>query len=442
MKGLVQTLLFGLAMFLGTSPKQTQASPSSAPPLSASLLHEQQLRLLHIIRHDVFTPPVATRIFTYANIAFYETIRREDPTYPTLVGKLNGLDSFPVFSAKMALANEIVAYVAFWTTARLFLSSEDSADYALDQLYARFSTTYDENVLQVSMAMGKRVAEFMQRWADGDHFNYTRTLKRYQPLKGEGYWQPTPPDYADALEPHWGKIRPLTLTSAAQCRAPAPPQVDWQPESMFMREVREVYEVTRQLDSVQRLIALYWDDNPFTTIHAGHITYSIKKFSPGAHWMLIAQQALKNVEANLIHSAWTYTLTALAVFDGFISCWYEKYLHHVVRPVTVVNRIIDPSWKPLIQTPPFPEYTSGHSVVSAAAATVLTQLFGDSFAFIDSTEMLFGLPARRFASFLQAAEEASLSRLYGGIHFRSGLLEGQRQGRAVGRQVLYRMGLL
>jgi hypothetical protein len=140
-----------------------------------------------------------------------------------------------------------------------------------------------------------------------------------------------------------------------------------------------------------------------------------------------------------MRTAEAYALTALALADGFISCWDEKYRSCLVRPETVINLYIDPDWRPILQTPSFPEYTSGHSVVSGAASTVLTALFGEPFAYVDSTEIPFGLPARAYPSFRAAAEEAAMSRFYAGIHYRPSVERGLAQGRAVGQSVLDRL---
>jgi hypothetical protein len=132
-------------------------------------------------------------------------------------------------------------------------------------------------------------------------------------------------------------------------------------------------------------------------------------------------------------------LTSVAIFEAFIACWDEKYKTNLIRPITVINNHIDAGWRPLIQTPPFPEFTSGHAVISNAAAAVLTSLLGDNFSFTDETEILFGHKPRKFASFYSAAKESSMSRVYGGIHYpetaRISILQGQRIGNYVIRML-------
>lgn len=407
----------------------------------AAWLHAAQYELLNLIRHDVFSAPAASRVYTYASLACYETLRLNAPGYPSIAGRLNGFDSLPYISQKIAYDHVLAALVAFWKTAEALVFSDDTVALRLQQLLQQWSEHYGASTTEGSLHVGTIMADWMLKRAAADGFAEIRKMKRYQVRQGDGNWTPTPPDYAEALEPHWGKLLPLALSHAAQFRPARPPAYSTKPDSEFMQEVREVLTATQRLDSVNRLIALYWDDNPSTTMLSGHITYTIKKFSPGAHWLLIARQVLRQTRADVYYSALTYAAVSVAVFDGFISCWEEKYYSERLRPITVIQRWFDAGWQPLIQTPPFPEYTSGHSVVSAAAATVLQVLFGESFAFTDSVEVMFGMPPRYFGSFAAAAEEASESRFYGGIHFRSALTAGRQQGRLVGQQVIGRFGL-
>jgi hypothetical protein len=152
--------------------------------------------------------------------------------------------------------------------------------------------------------------------------------------------------------------------------------------------------------------------------------------------MHIATQAMEDLDANLATKEAIITVVSIALNDAFISCWDQKYKSNLTRPETFINTYIDPDWNPVLQTPAFPEHTSGHSVASAAAATVLTELVSSHYSFIDSTEVPYGLPRRSYDSFMQAAEEAAISRLYGGIHYRPAIVKGLRQGKAVGRYIL------
>jgi len=253
-------------------------------------------------------------------------------------------------------------------------------------------------------------------------------------------WQPTPPSYMDGIEPHWMKIRTLVLENSAQFKPKTHPTFSLEKESDFYKELQEVYEITTKIetegDEAEEVkIAQFWDCNPYVAVSTGHLVTATKKITPGAHWIGITNIACKNNNFNLEETIHANTLTSIGIFEGFISCWDEKYTSNLIRPETLINQNIDENWKPLLQTPPFPEYTSGHSVISATSSIVLTELFGANFGFIDSTEIKYGLPVREFGSFIEAAEEAAISRLYGGIHYQSAIDNGLTQGYEIGEYI-------
>jgi membrane-associated phospholipid phosphatase len=291
-------------------------------------------------------------------------------------------------------------------------------------------------IVEQSIAYGEQVAQHILAWAAKDNFLQTRGMPKYTVTSEVGRWVPTPPAYMDAVEPSWFRIRPFALDSSSQFKPKPPHRFDMTKGSPFFQQANEVYETGKNLTTEQRAIAAFWDCNPYVMNVRGHAMFATKKITPGGHWMGIVGIASRKAHADLMRSSEAYARTAIALADGFISAWDEKYRSTVIRPETVINAHLDAGWLPLLQTPPFPEYTSGHSVISTAAATVLTDQFGPAFAFSDSTELEFGLPVRSFTSFEQAASEAAISRLYGGIHYRMAIEEGIRQGRAVGDLVV------
>lgn len=200
--------------------------------------------------------------------------------------------------------------------------------------------------------------------------------------------------------------------------------------------MNEVYTLTKTLTPEQKETARYWDDNPFVVEHFGHMMFGNKKITPGGHWMGIAAIAARQTNAPAIKIAEAYALTAIALYDGFISCWDEKYRSNVVRPVTVINELIDKGWSPLLQTPPFPEYPSGHSAITAAASVVLANMYGDNFAFQDTSDLRYIGMQRHFNSFQEAAAQASISRVYGGIHFKNSVDQGAEQGKRIGAIII------
>jgi hypothetical protein len=289
----------------------------------------------------------------------------------------------------------------------------------------------------VRFSMG--VAGQVIAYARTDGYNKLSTFTRYTPRKGEGYWYPTPPAYMAAVEPRWATVRPFFLDSASQF-APAPPApFSKDASSDFQAQMREVYELTKALTDEQKAIASFWDCNPFAVSFSGHMAIGLKKISPGGHWMGIAGIACAQANLPLDSAIFVHTIVATTLHDAFISCWNEKFRSDRIRPETAINKYLDSEWRPLLQTPPFPEYSSGHSVVSSSVSVVLTYLLGDDFAFTDNSEVYFGLPERRFNSFYEAANEAAISRLYGGIHFRDACEQGLAQGRKVGQNALNRI---
>ncbi|HEY1005522.1 MAG TPA: vanadium-dependent haloperoxidase, partial [Sphingobacteriaceae bacterium] len=240
----------------------------------------------------------------------------------------------------------------------------------------------------------------------------------------------------------WCKIRPMVLDSAAQIVAPPPVPFDMKdPNSPFYRNALEVKLLGDSLTDEQKHIADFWDDNAFKLNVSGHVMFGTKKFSPGGHWMNIVGIATKDQKEDFNSTVSLYTEASIALFDGFINCWFVKFQRNYVRPETVINKYLDPDWKPYIQTPPFPEYTSGHAVISAAVAEVLTIKLGDKIAFRDSSQLEFGIKPRSFNSFRDAAREASMSRVYGGIHYVASCDIGAENGEQIGRLVADRLRL-
>jgi len=411
-----------------------------AHPADPELLHAAVHQLTEVMVYDIFSPPQASRAYAYTSVAAYEALRHDYPEYRTLAGQLNGLTPVPAPAADSEYYFPLASVHAFMTVGRALTFSRarmDSARTAMEERIKRLGIP--ARVFQRSIAYGDRVAQHILAWAAQDHYLQTRGYPKYTVTPEAGRWIPTPPAYMDAVEPHWGELRPFVMDSGSQIR-PAPPHAFTMTRgSSYYWELREVYDVGKHLSEEQRAIASFWDCNPYVMHVQGHAMFATKKVTPGGHWMGIVPIAARKAHADIMRSAATYARTAIGLADGFISVWDEKYRSNMIRPETVINKYLDERWQPLLQTPPFPEYTSGHSVVSTAAAVVLTDEFGPDFAFSDSAEMEYGLPVRAFPSFQAAAAEAAISRLYGGIHYRQAIEEGAREGRRVGELVVQRV---
>ncbi|QLE00834.1 vanadium-dependent haloperoxidase [Galbibacter sp. BG1] len=399
-------------------------------------LHQAIDQVVDIMIHDIFSPPVASRIFVYADIAAYEIIAQKDPNYNSLAGVVTDLKPIPTATNSEKVNYQVAALIAHMEVSKSLIFSEDRMQVFQDSLYTEWKNT-NETEFNASKAYAMEVVDHIKSWMDKDNYKQTRTMPKFTVNSDDpSRWQPTPPAYMDGIEPHWMKIRPMAIDSAAQFKPIPPPEFSLEKDSKFFKETMEVYNVrndmTEKGDASEEIaIAKFWDCNPYVSVTKGHLMFATKKITPGAHWIGIVKIACKKTDASFNETVFAYTKTAIAIFDGFISCWDEKYRSNLIRPETVINQYIDENWKPVLQTPPFPEYTSGHSVVSGAAAKTLTSIFGDNFAFDDDTEVPYGLPVRSFTSFNKAADEAAMSRMYGGIHYRAAIEVGVGQGRSM-----------
>jgi len=428
MNKFVLTIIGGI-LLCACTPKGDYKAESNNP----EYLHRSIKHITDVIVHDIFSPPVASRIYAYVSVAGYEAARYQDSTFLSPVGMLNGLTTFPKPTPDQEYVFPLAATEAVLLTGRSFVFSEDKLDEFHDAILKEYRQMgIPDDVFERSLAFGKAISEHVVQWSSKDNYKQTRSFPKYSIDDSPSTWKPTPPAYMDAVEPHWNKIRPFAIDSASQFRCPPPPLFSTDKNSDFYKLAREVYDVGKGLDKEQRDIASFWDCNPFVMNVKGHVMFATKKISPGGHWMNITHTACSQANLNAARSSAAYLRVSVAIADAFIACWEEKYRSLLIRPETFINIYIDENWIPLLQTPPFPEYISGHSTISGAAAGALTKTFGDGFAFVDSTEVEFGLSIRKFESFNDAASEAAVSRLYGGIHYRPANEIGLKMGKEIG----------
>ncbi|MDP2059084.1 MAG: phosphatase PAP2 family protein [Flavobacteriaceae bacterium] len=403
--------------------------------------HSAVDKITEVMIHDIFSPPVASRIYMYPNVAAYEIMAQNNPKYQSLAGQLHGLTAIPALDTTKAIQPEVAALVAYYELGKELIFSEKRITDYRDSIYGVWEKINPKN-FEASKSYGLAVAAHIKKWMDEDNYKQTRTMPKYSVFSDDpSRWQPTPPDYMDGIEPHWNKIRTLVLDSAAQFKPILHATFSLDKKSAFYKQLQHVYDVSLEIskkgdESEEIAIAQFWDCNPYVSTHRGHLMFATKKITPGAHWIGISKIASRKVNADFAETVHNYTITSIGIFDAFISVWDEKYRSNLVRPETLINKFIDEEWKPILQTPPFPEYTSGHSVASGSASVILTAIFGDNFSFDDDTETPYGLPVRSFESFYKAADEAAISRLYGGIHYMDAITNGVVQGKNVGNWVV------
>ena len=398
----------------------------------ADVLHQNEDQLTQVIIYDVFTPPVASRIYGYTALASYEAMRYADPKYNSIITKLKGFANPPVPQKGKKYNFTLAATKAFFTVAHKVTFSVDTLKKYEDKVYAMYKDNLDDSTYNRSVAFGEQIGKLILKRASVDDYPQTRGKPKYLGENGPAKWRPTAPDYMDGVEFCWGDMKVFAIDSSRQFSPGPPPAYSEDKNSEFVRQYIEVYNTNKHLTKDQKLIATFWDDNPFVVQHNGHLMFADKKITPGGHWIGITTIACKKTNASAVKTAEAYALTSVALFDSFICCWEVKYKYSYARPVTNIQEKVDHYWLPLLQTPPFPEYTAGHSTISAASATVLTHLFGDNFAFQDTSDLHYIGIQRHFNSFIQASDETALSRFYGGIHYLNSSLVGAKQGKQIG----------
>jgi len=384
-----------------------------------------------VVKSEATTFPEAGRIYGVSAVALYEAVVPGAPPHRSLVGQLHDLAAVPPPDASEPYHWPTVANAALAGTIRgVFPSLTPESLDAIDALEQHFAAQFQAEVPPEdearSVAHGQAVADAILAWAATDGFAVYNNCP-YVPEREPGAWEPTPPNFApDPQQPCWGQLRPMVLTAGEECAPLRPPKFSTDPQSAFSAAALEVYETSLPLTDAQRTIAQYWNDGVGVT------------GTSSGHWVAIVGQIARTDGLSLAATAEAYAKLGIAAADAFITSFGAKYRYNVVRPVTYIQDHIDGSWLPLIVTPPNPSYLSGHATQSGASATVLTDLFGRK-AFTDTLHadhhLMPSQEPRTFRSFNEAAAEAAVSRLYGGIHYAFDDDDGLSSGRCVGQAI-------
>jgi hypothetical protein len=400
-------------------------------------LHEWNSLLIELMVKDGFSPVLATRGFAYPNIAAYEAAAYFDNKLIPLQGKLNQYPAFQFETNKEDASVDAVLVQAVYKVAKQIMYREDACDSLYKKHWSELITTHGYQKILNSQLIGEVIGNHVITWMQQDRFNETKAQPLYLHEKELCSWQPTPPEYRAALEPYWKMLRPMVVKDLQKLSEPLPFKCDTAKNAKLHQLALEVYTLSKNLSAEQKTIAEFWDDNPdLNDKYKGHIGIPRRHINPASHWINIVRQVTVVQKASFKKTVQCYTLLSIAEYDAKIVSWNDKYTYNLIRPVTYIRRYIDDKWMPHLVTPPFPEHTSGHSVCSMASAEVLSCLLGDNIAFTDSTQLKYlNLPPRKFTSFKQAAMEVSESRILGGIHYRSGIETGIKQGTIIGRNV-------
>jgi hypothetical protein len=405
-------------------------SAAAAPVSAETVLLDWYKMTLALTRHTAtYTPPVASRAYGYVGVAAFEALASGSDKLQTLSGQLNGLSEMPKRDSGRVYDEAVVLESAMSLTVHsLFDNTGPTGHRAMDALEAKLDASTTDgvptDVWARSKSYGIAIADRILTWAweDGGQTIVNMGFPlHYAPKAGPAYWVPTSTvvQQQAPLLPDWGRNRTFAMPYGADCQLPAPPAYSEDPTSEYYKQAKEVYDTWKGLTPEQRATARFWADDAMLSV------------TPPGHWISIAMQIIDRDGVDLDKSVDVLARLGIAEADAFIGCWQSKFVYDTVRPITYIRRVIDPKFETVVNTPPFPEYPSGHSAQSAAAAAVLTAIFGDNFAFDDNTDEDDGLTPRRFPSFWVAANEAGISRLYGGIHYRAAIEMGADQGRCV-----------
>lgn len=432
-------LFIAAAVMTITSCKQSDYQKVfENPSLYSNTVHE----LNGVVMGNNFSPVVASRNYAYANIAGYEVIAAGDPThYKSLVGRLNGFRNVAKPFKGFRVDFPYASLIAFCKVGEAVTFPEGSLKYYTDSLHQMAAAHgMPTDMIRNSETYAAAVAASVIAWSKGDNYLKTRSMPKFAINDVPGRWVPTPPMYGEAVEPHWAEIRTMVMNNASEYSVPPPPKFDvTDTNSQYYQEVAYIKRTGEHLTADQGHIADFWDDNPGKLNVSGHVMFITKKFSPPGHWLSIVGIGAKKKGADFNTTVYAYAITSIALFDAFIESWTAKYKYQTARPETIINKYIDPSWHPRLQTPPFPEYTCGHCTISAAAAEALTSVLGDNVAYTDTSEVEFGIKSRSYKSFIEAANENVWARFYGGIHFHNSCVVSNRAGRIVGDSVVAKL---
>jgi hypothetical protein len=431
----VRKLAIGVIALLGiASCNQQQKEPKLSNKDVAKVLEQ----MTQFMIQDVSNPPLAARFYTYACISGYTVVALNDSSILPLKTLFN---EFPEISKPLDSGHysyQLSAILAMTGTAKKMQPSGKQFN-AFEQKFLDSCRKigFSDETIQRSQSYADQVIKQIMPYAKKDRYNRISNYPRYTPLNTEGSWYPTPPAFFAPVEPYFNTVRPFLIDSAGAFKSIPPVPYSKDKNSAFFKLLKANYiDGGSGLTPENREIAAFWDCNPFALKNEGHLLIGLKKISPGAHWIGITGIACEKAKVDFSKTVQIHTIVAAGLTDSFISCWDEKYRSNRIRPETAIRNLIDPTWKPLLQTPPFPEYMSGHSHISSTTATILTYFFGDNFKYTDDVENKYGLKSRKFNSFNEAAKEAAMSRYWGGIHFQDGIENGVKVGEAIGEHIV------
>lgn len=430
-KSLFICTLTGVFLYCGSCFYNSSVQPGGSVQIALDWNH---FMLAAEVNTEGYRGPVAARAYGYVGLAAYEAAIPGMAGYQSLSNLYPGI-KMPV-QPTAARYNLLVALHASYYTIleHFFISSPETIKQKLRSLKSRWDSELSSELDQVtydsSRMFGVAIANAIFEWSASDSLGFDANLhnydRTYKPPSGEGKWVtsvhfPMPP-----LLPYWGKVRPFIIQPEDYLAKPLP-EFSPLPNQFYHTQAMEVLTLSKPLSPENKWISDFWnDDRPGLT------------FSPAGHWLAITNQVIERERPAIEKTLETYLRVGFALSDASVSCFKSKYFYNVERPETFIQNNIAKDWRPYSPTPPFPSYPSGHSMMGAAAARVLTQMYGENYKIKDQSHKDladFTTNPREFKSFLDMSEENALSRIFMGVHYRIDCEEGLRLGDMIGIEI-------
>lgn len=439
-KNPARILMFFLVVLFFQSCKKDEpiiTESASTDSFSANHLTEYYALICKVTKNTPgFFPPQAARAYGYISVANYEAVRSGIEGAISLQTQLHGFSQYPLPTPQTGVEyNWAIASNAAIAKTMIYmydksLKNDDRLkilDMEAENL-SEMSSNVSQEVIDRSITYGKSIADIVYEYSktDGGHEAYLAPFQLPYTVPTDPHcWAPTG-SIQTPLSPKWGSNRPFLMNNITKVQPAMPVKFSSDTTSEFYKNAMFVYNTVQNASTEQVEIAKYWADDPFATC------------TPAGHTFAILAQIVKEERVTLTKASVAFARMGIAENDAFIACWKGKYDYVLLRPVTYIQRFIDPNFKTVIGTPPFPAYTSGHSCEMGAGARIFTDMFTDgsgNYPFTDYSQLQFGFAARSFKNFDEMATECANSRLYGGIHYTFDNEKGLQVGKAIGDNV-------
>ena len=422
----------GGIMYLGSCLYSTSVKPVESVQIA---LDWNKLMLDAEVNTEGYRGPVAARAYAYVGLTAYEAALPGMAGYQSLGTLYPGL-ILPKVPAIENYNLPVALNASYFTILeRLFITAPETIKDKLNALKINWQNELVEGLdsltYESSMDYGTAIANAIYHWSSTDTLGFEANLhnyeRNYKPPAGPGKWVASAKFPMPPLLPYWGSTRTFII-QPEKYMAKELPEYSVEPNQFYHTQALEVLTLSTPLAAESKWIADFWnDDRPGLT------------FTPAGHWLAIANQVIEKEKPSIEKTLETYLRVGFALSDAMVACWKSKYHYNVERPETFIQKNLSKNWRPYSPSPSFPSYPSGHSMMGAAAARVLTNMYGENYKMMDYSHQgltEFTTKARGFKSFEEMSNENALSRILMGVHYRMDCEEGLRLGDMIGNEIV------